>query len=105
MSSEWKQHDAPQISAKTGLNVDQVLEQIVDENPGSEREIRRLPCRRLIFDSLYDSYKGVIVFLSVSKKVRFVSRYANQNDGDRGYGRCGGSQDILAQVSLSLAKN
>ena len=38
-------HDAPRISAKTGLNVEQVLEQIVSKDPGSEAEIRLHRCR------------------------------------------------------------
>ncbi|MCP1110224.1 translation elongation factor 4 [Ohessyouella blattaphilus] len=56
--------DAPLISAKTGLNVDQVLEQIVKKIPapkGSKEE----PLQALIFDSLYDAYKGVIVFCRI----------------------------------------
>ena len=56
--------DAPQISAKTGLNVDQVLEAIVEKIPaqGGDPEA---PLQALIFDSLYDSYKGVIVFCRI----------------------------------------
>ncbi len=56
--------DAPQISAKTGLNIEDVLEQIVEKipAPGGSPES---PLQALIFDSLYDSYKGVIVFCRI----------------------------------------
>ncbi len=52
---------APQISAKTGLNVEEVLEQIVEKIPAPGGSPDH-PMQALIFDSLYDSYKGVIVF-------------------------------------------
>ncbi len=53
--------DAPCISAKTGENVDQVLEQVITKIPAPKGN-PDAPLRALIFDSLYDSYKGVIVF-------------------------------------------
>ena len=59
-------HDAPQISAKTGLNVDQVLEQIVEKIPAPTGD-PKAPLQALIFDSLYDAYKGVIVFWRIKE--------------------------------------
>ena len=58
--------DAPQISAKTGLNVDQVLEEIVAKIPAPTGD-PKAPLQALIFDSLYDAYKGVIVFCRIKE--------------------------------------
>ena len=55
-------HDAPLISAKNGINIDEVLEQIVEKIPAPDGDSQK-PLKALIFDSLYDSYKGVIVFI------------------------------------------
>lgn len=55
---------APRISAKTGLNVKDVLEAIVKKVPAPKGDENK-PLRAIIFDSLYDAYKGVIVFIRV----------------------------------------
>lgn len=70
--------DAPLISARTGLNVDQVLEQIVHKIPAPSGSPDK-PLQALVFDSMYDPYRGVIALvriregqLSVGDKVRFM---------------------------------
>lgn len=57
-------HDAPRISAKSGLNVDEVLEQIIEKIPAPDGDACA-PLKALIFDAIYDPYKGVIVFFRV----------------------------------------
>ena len=59
-------HDAPRISAKTGLNIKDVLEAIVQKIPAPTGD-PDAPLQALIFDSLYDSYKGVIVFCRIKE--------------------------------------
>ena len=54
-------HDAPLISAKNGLNIEDVLEAVVNKIPAPSGKNEN-PLKALIFNSLYDSYKGVIVF-------------------------------------------
>ena len=56
--------DAPRISAKSGLNVGEVLEQIVTKIPAPKGD-RNAPLKALIFDSFYDNFKGVICFVRI----------------------------------------
>ena len=58
--------DAPRISAKTGLNIEDVLEQIVEKIPAPTGD-PKAPLQALIFDALYDSYKGVMVFCRIKE--------------------------------------
>ncbi len=56
--------DAPMVSAKTGLNVEEVLERIITDIPAPKGDINA-PLTALVFDSYYDPYKGVVVYFRV----------------------------------------
>ena len=71
--------NAPLISARSGLNVDKVLEQIVSQIP-APRGDENAPLQALVFDSFYDPYRGIIALiriregsLSVGDKIRFMA--------------------------------
>ena len=56
--------DAPLISAKNNINIEEVLEQVVEKIPPPSGDVEG-PLQALIFDSIYDAYKGVIIFVRV----------------------------------------
>lgn len=58
--------DAPMISAKSGLNIEEVLERVVEKLPPPEGD-ENAPLKALIFDSYYDSYKGVVCYVAIKE--------------------------------------
>lgn len=76
--------EAPLISAKTGLNVDQVFDQIIEKIPYPENADDNKPLRALVFDSYFDSYRGIIVFVRIEEgtlragdKIKFLQHDKN----------------------------
>ena len=83
--------DAPLISAKNGIGIDEVLEAIVHEIPAPKGSADN-PLQALIFDSLYDSYKGVIIFCRIMEgtvakgtKIHMMATGANADVVEVGY--------------------
>ena len=83
--------DAPQISAKAGINIEEVLEQIVQKIPAPSGD-PEAPLQALIFDSVYDSYRGVIVFCRIKEgtvkkgtRIRFMATGAEFETVEVGY--------------------
>ncbi|MDO4287414.1 MAG: translation elongation factor 4 [Eubacteriales bacterium] len=85
--------DAPEVSAKMGLNIEAVLERIITDIPAPEGD-PQAPLRALIFDSQYDSYRGVIVYVRVMEgsirpgmKVKMMATGAQFQVVETGYMR------------------
>ena len=83
--------DAPLISAKNGIGIDEVLEAIVHKIPAPKGSADN-PLQALIFDSLYDSYKGVIIFCRIMEgtvakgtKIHMMATGANADVVEVGY--------------------
>ena len=83
--------DAPEISAQNGIGIEEVLEEVITKIPAPKGDAAA-PLQALIFDSLYDSYKGVIVFVRLmdgtirkGTKVRFMSSGAEEEIVEVGY--------------------
>ncbi len=83
--------DAPLISAKNDINIDQVLEQIAERIPAPDGD-PKAPLKALIFDSIYDQYKGVIVFCRIKEgtvkagtQVKMMATGASFNVVEVGY--------------------
>ncbi|MBE6631894.1 MAG: elongation factor 4, partial [Ruminococcaceae bacterium] len=73
--------DSPAVSAKTGLNIKEVLEKIVTSIPAPEGE-ENAPLKCMIFDSYYDSYRGVVVYVRViDGKVKAADHILMMNTG------------------------
>ncbi len=90
--------DAPRISAKTGLNIDQVMEQVVQQIPPPQGDPDE-PLQALIFDSYYDAYKGVIVYVRLKEgrvrpgdTIRMMATGACFTVVECGYMRAGGME-------------
>ncbi len=83
--------NAPRISAKTGQGVDEVLEQVITQLPAPTGDADA-PLKALIFDSLYDSYRGVIVFVRIREgkvkpkdRIRMIASGAEYDCVEVGY--------------------
>ena len=83
--------DAPLISAKNGVNIEEVLEQIVEKIPSPSGD-PEAPLQALIFDSVYDAYRGVIVFCRIKEgtvrrgtRIRMMASGAEYDTVEVGY--------------------
>ncbi len=99
--------DAPRISAKAGINIEQVLEKIVTDIPAPEGD-DDAPLQALIFDSYYDAYKGVIVYvrikegtLKVGQRIKMMATGAEFDVVELGYM---GAKNMVPTDSLCVGE-
>ena len=88
--------DAPRISAKVGLNIHEVMEKIVSDIPAPAGD-PSAPLQALIFDSVYDSYKGVIVYVRIKE--------GSVKTGDRIRMMASGAEFDVVELGHMGAKN
>lgn len=99
--------DAPRVSAKTGLNVREVLERVITDIPAPKGDISA-PLKALIFDSYYDPYKGVIIFVrlmdgsvKVGDRIRLMASGAEFQTTEIGYM---GAKDLVPVGELNAGE-
>ncbi len=99
--------DAPRISAKMGINIEEVMERIVTDIPAPTGDASA-PLRALIFDSYYDSYRGVIVYIRVKEgsvrvgdQIRMMATGAEFTVTELGYM---GATELAPQAELSAGE-
>lgn len=99
--------DSPRISAKMGINIDQVLERIVTDIPAPKGD-SEAPLKALIFDCFYDSYKGVIIYVRVidgevkiGQRIRLMATGAEFDVVETGYM---GATDLVSSGTLKAGE-
>lgn len=99
--------DSPRISAKMGINIDQVLERIVTDIPAPKGDAEA-PLKALIFDCFYDSYKGVIIYVRVidgevkiGQRIRLMATGAEFDVVETGYM---GATDLVSSGTLKAGE-
>lgn len=99
--------DSPRISAKMGINIDQVLERIVTDIPAPKGDAEA-PLKALIFDCFYDSYKGVIIYVRVidgevkiGQRIRLMATGTEFDVVETGYM---GATDLVSSGTLKAGE-